>query len=79
MCSESGHVGASDALRRGRQLALQIGERVLQAWKLALPGTENKAQGVMVIDVTAFDWNCPKYITPRWTADEIEIIAGANS
>ena len=47
--------------------------------KLALPGTENEAQGVMVIDVTAFDWNCPKYITPRWTADEIEIIAGANS
>ena len=47
--------------------------------KLALPGTENEAQGAMVIDVTAFDWNCPKYITPRWTADEIELIAGANS
>ena len=47
--------------------------------KLALPGTENEAQGAMVIDVTAFDWNCPKYITPRWTADEIDMIAGANS
>src|SRR5215470_15817227 len=24
------------------------------------------------IDVVAFDWNCPKYITPRYTAEEIE-------
>lgn len=47
--------------------------------KLALPGTENKAQGVMVIDVTAFDWNCPKYITPRWTASELTEITGVNS
>lgn len=24
------------------------------------------------VDVVAFDWNCPKYITPRFTAAEIE-------
>lgn len=24
------------------------------------------------IDVVGFDWNCPKYITPRFTADEVE-------
>lgn len=24
------------------------------------------------IRVTGFDWNCPKYITPRFTAEEIE-------
>jgi predicted pyridoxine 5'-phosphate oxidase superfamily flavin-nucleotide-binding protein len=24
------------------------------------------------IRVTGFDWNCPKYITPRFTADEVE-------
>ena len=27
------------------------------------------------IRVTGFDWNCPKYITPRFTADEIEQVA----
>ncbi len=25
-----------------------------------------------LIDVVAFDWNCPKYITPRFTAAEVE-------
>jgi uncharacterized protein len=24
------------------------------------------------IDVVSFDWNCPKYITPRYTAAEVE-------
>ena len=24
------------------------------------------------IEVVSFDWNCPQYITPRYTADEIE-------
>jgi hypothetical protein len=24
------------------------------------------------IDVLSFDWSCPKYITPRYTADEME-------
>ncbi|CAN5702558.1 pyridoxamine 5'-phosphate oxidase family protein [soil metagenome] len=27
---------------------------------------------LFVIDVTGFDWNCPKYITPRYTAAEVE-------
>ena len=26
------------------------------------------------IDVLSFDWNCPKYITPRFTAAEVESI-----
>jgi hypothetical protein len=24
------------------------------------------------IEVVSFDWNCPKYITPRYTAEEIQ-------
>ena len=24
------------------------------------------------IDVLSFDWNCPKYITPRFAAAEVE-------
>jgi hypothetical protein len=27
---------------------------------------------VFLIDVVSFDWNCPKYITPRYTAAEVE-------
>ena len=27
----------------------------------------------VVIDVIAFDWNCPQYITPRYTTEEIAV------
>jgi uncharacterized protein (UPF0305 family) len=27
---------------------------------------------LFLIDVVSFDWNCPKYITPRYTAAEVE-------
>ena len=27
---------------------------------------------VLRIDVHAFDWNCPKFITPRFPADQVE-------
>ncbi len=27
---------------------------------------------IFFIDVVSFDWNCPKYITPRYTAAEVE-------
>jgi predicted pyridoxine 5'-phosphate oxidase superfamily flavin-nucleotide-binding protein len=31
-----------------------------------------RVERLFVIDVIAFDWNCPKYITPRYTAAEVE-------
>jgi uncharacterized protein len=30
-----------------------------------------RIEGVVTVEVVAFDWNCPKYITPRFTADEV--------
>ena len=30
------------------------------------------AERLVKIDVVAFDWNCPKYITPRYTKSEID-------
>ncbi|MBL6765440.1 MAG: hypothetical protein ISQ14_10835 [Verrucomicrobiae bacterium] len=27
---------------------------------------------IFVIDVLSYDWNCPKFITPRFTAAEVE-------
>ena len=39
---------------------------------LVIPkGFENTAERIVVLHVIAFDWNCPKYITPRYTIAEI--------
>jgi uncharacterized protein len=40
--------------------------------RLATPATRGKIERLFVIDVVAFDWNCPQYITPRYTAAEVE-------
>lgn len=32
-----------------------------------------RAERIMVFNIEAFDWNCPQHITPRFTADEIQI------
>lgn len=39
--------------------------------KLAAPEGV-KIERVFLINVRAFDWNCPKYITPRFTVAQIE-------
>ena len=31
-----------------------------------------KVERVFIIDVVSYDWNCPQYITPRYTEREIE-------
>ena len=34
------------------------------------------AERAIVIDVEAFDWNCPQHITPRYTQEElVDILA----
>ena len=35
------------------------------------PAERRVVERVFLIDVVSFDWNCPKYITPRFTADEV--------
>ena len=40
--------------------------------QLADPETRDIVERLFLIDVVAFDWNCPKYITPRYTAAEVE-------
>jgi predicted pyridoxine 5'-phosphate oxidase superfamily flavin-nucleotide-binding protein len=34
------------------------------------------AERLMTVEVAAFDWNCPKYITPRFTEAEITALLG---
>ena len=40
--------------------------------RLAAPAIRAKVERLFLIEIEAFDWNCPKYITPRFTAPEIE-------
>ena len=36
------------------------------------PKIRSNAERLVFIDVVSFDWNCPKYITPRYSAEEVE-------
>ncbi|RYY59223.1 MAG: pyridoxamine 5'-phosphate oxidase family protein [Chitinophagaceae bacterium] len=46
--------------------------------QLDLPGYQFKAERIMVLNIEAFDWNCPQHITPRYTAEEIEFVVNSN-
>ena len=56
-----GHARVEDA-RQNSELVTQFAE----------PQTRGIVERVVLIDVVSFDWNCPKYITPRYTAAEVE-------
>ena len=58
-----GHVRVLDA-REHPQLADQL---------TPTPELRGSVERLFLIDVIAFDWNCPKYITPRYTEAELEI------
>lgn len=38
-------------------------------------GLERRMEGLVRVEVVSFDWNCPKFITPRFTAAEVEAAA----
>ena len=56
-----GHVRVLDA-REHPQLADQLAPS---------PALRGSVERLFLIDVIAFDWNCPKYITPRFTEEEV--------
>ena len=83
----TGNVSANDRVTlflmdypRQERLKLRGHARVLDARenpKLAdqltpAPELRKSVERLFLIDVVAFDWNCPKYITPRFTAEEIK-------
>lgn len=39
---------------------------------LDLPGHKFKPERMMVLNIEAYDWNCPQHIIPRYSAEEIE-------
>ena len=40
--------------------------------QLAEPTRHRAVERLFFIEVLSFDWNCPQYITPRYTAAEVE-------
>jgi predicted pyridoxine 5'-phosphate oxidase superfamily flavin-nucleotide-binding protein len=39
--------------------------------KMGVVDTSSPTERVLLLEVQAFDWNCPQHITPRFTIDEI--------
>ena len=58
-----GHARVEDA-RQHPELVAQLVE----------PEARGIVERLFFIDVLSFDWNCPKYITPRYTAAEVEAV-----
>src|SRR6266567_505533 len=56
-----GHARVEDA-RQHPELVQQLAE----------PDAQRIVERLFFIEIVSFDWNCPKYITPRYTADEIQ-------
>ena len=38
---------------------------------LAQLGIDGRLEALVTVEIVAFDWNCPKFITPRFTEDEV--------
>ena len=53
--------------------ALAYPELIEQVTDLTM---RSRVERLVFIDVVSFDWNCPKYIVPRYSADEVEELAG---
>lgn len=56
-----GHARTADA-REHPELVAQLAE----------PKLHRAVERVFMIEVVSFDWNCPQYITPRFTIEEVK-------
>lgn len=56
-----GHARVEDA-REHPHLVAQLAEREVR----------DKVERLFFIEVVSFDWNCPQYITPRYTVEEMK-------
>ncbi|MFM7442429.1 MAG: pyridoxamine 5-phosphate oxidase, partial [Tabrizicola sp.] len=56
-------------LGRIRPAPLAEAPQVLAA--LTDPKLQARAEHLLIVTVEAFDWNCPQYIEPRYTASDI--------
>ena len=56
----------------GHARVKDVREHSALAERLAQGDTRSKVERIVIIDVVSYDWNCPKYITPRYSLDEVE-------
>jgi hypothetical protein len=56
----------------GRMRVVDASEDPELAARLAVPGYPGRVERAVLINVEAFDWNCPQHITPRFTQAELE-------
>ncbi|WP_294563241.1 pyridoxamine 5'-phosphate oxidase family protein [uncultured Arthrobacter sp.] len=55
---------------RARIVTPEDGPDVLKA--LTVEGYQGVVERAVIVEVEAFDWNCPQHITPRYTLAELE-------
>jgi len=60
-----GHARVEDA-RAHPELVAQLTDSKMRS----------SVERLVFIDVVSFDWNCPKYITPRYSAEEVNELVG---
>jgi uncharacterized protein len=56
----------------GHARVLDVRENPELLAELAPEPLRNKVERLFLIQVISYDWNCPQYITPRFTAVEVE-------
>jgi predicted pyridoxine 5'-phosphate oxidase superfamily flavin-nucleotide-binding protein len=56
----------------GRVRAVDLKADPGLAKALIVPGYKATPERALVVEVEAFDWNCPQHITPRFTVEQIE-------
>lgn len=56
----------------GRMRAVSLDSDPALAMAVTDPSYKARIERAFVIDVEAFDWNCPQHITPRYSLAEIE-------
>ena len=55
-------------------------ENTALAERLAPGDVRNKVERIIIIDVVSYDWNCRKFITPRYSAKEVkELVDGLST
>lgn len=60
-----GHARVEDARAHPELIAQLVDPKMLSS-----------VERLVFIDVVSFDWNCPKYITPRYSVEEVNELVG---
>jgi predicted pyridoxine 5'-phosphate oxidase superfamily flavin-nucleotide-binding protein len=61
----------------GHARVLDVREHSELVDQLAPVSLRSKVERLFLIQVISYDWNCPQYLTPRFTAAEVEKYAAS--